>query len=359
MGRDERMIRDGLLLGLLALAAVSPCWESGAQAGFHDGGVAGCANCHIMHDQDVGGPGGPGGNRGPALLVDGPASDLCLNCHANNYGAVMSSDPLNPAPERGPGNFGFLLANNINDGSDGIANPISGDHAGHNINAPGFGLSPDGTYQTSPGGTFPTMKLGCTSCHDPHGNENYRLLRGPGMAGIGVFSSPAPIAVGLSLEFPEVETDGTHVAYVSGMSQWCANCHRDYLLLDHKSTVGSFEHPSDEGLGSDIGLWYSNYNGTADPTGGDALTAYLAAVPFEDSANTVLRTAGPTAGSQVMCLSCHRAHASSGPYSGRWDFNVTTLGQDGVVSGSYPLPNPYPDPSQQPLCFKCHETGED
>ena len=191
MGRDERMIRDGLLLGLLALAAVSPCWESGAQAGFHDGGVAGCANCHIMHDQDVGGPGGPGGNLGPAHLVDGPASDLCLNCHANNYGAVMSSDPLNPAPERGPGNFGFLLANNINDGSDGIANPISGDHAGHNINAPGFGLSPDGTYQTSPGGTFPTMKLGCTSCHDPHGNENYRLLRGPGMAGIGVFVSAA------------------------------------------------------------------------------------------------------------------------------------------------------------------------
>ena len=179
------------------------------------------------------------------------------------------------------------------------------------------------------------------------------------MGSMGVFSSPAPVAVGLSVDFADVESDNSHIAYLSGMSQWCANCHQDYLYNEHKAVGGDFGHPSDENLDGDIGLWYNNYNGTADPTGGSSATAYLAAVPFEDLSNTLTRTAGPTASSRLMCLTCHRAHASSGPNSGRWDFNVQTLGEDGIVSGSYPLPNPYPDPNQQPLCYKCHETGED
>ncbi len=58
-----------------------------------------------------------------------------------------------------------------------------------------------------------------------------------------------------------------------------------------------------------------------------------------------------------MCLSCHRAHASSAPAAGRWDFNVALLDEDGLVSGSYPIPNPYLDPDQGTLCSKCHEGG--
>jgi hypothetical protein len=53
-------------------------------------------------------------------------------------------------------------------------------------------------------------------------------------------------------------------------------------------------------------------------------------------------------------MSCHRAHASSGPALGRWDFNVRYLSEDGAQSGSYPLPNPYPGPDQRQLCVKCH-----
>lgn len=54
------------------------------------------------------------------------------------------------------------------------------------------------------------------------------------------------------------------------------------------------------------------------------------------------------------CTSCHRAHGSSSPKAGRWDFKVTYLSQDGVRSGSYPLPNPYGSPTQRQLCEKCH-----
>lgn len=197
----------------------------------------------------------------------------------------------------------------------------------------------------------------CTSCHDPHGNGNYRFLRGRGQhQGPGVyFSNAAPDAEGLDLVSGAPESDSRHVAYRSGMSFWCANCHAGYIRNNHRVLSG-FEHPTSEILDPDIIAHYNLYNGTADPSGGNAATAYLAAVPFEDPANTTGTTSGPAGTSKVFCLTCHRAHASSGPRSGRWDFNVAALGLDGLESGSYPLPNPYRDPRQKSLCNKCHES---
>jgi predicted CXXCH cytochrome family protein len=270
---------------------------------------------------------------------------------------VLAEDPLAPSPERGPGNFVFLKAPNLNDGVDGLLEPIPGERAGHNINAPGYGLQTDGTYQNAPGGTFPAHNLKCTSCHDPHGNDNFRMLRGAGQNGQGVFQYPAPEAEGLPFGAGQIERNDNHVAYLEGMSLWCGNCHPDYLHNGH-GLGSSFAHPTDELLSATVQQTYVLYNGTSDPVGGQAGTAYLAAVPFEDPGNTTGSTLGPSGSSRVMCLSCHRAHATSAPHAGRWDFNIDTLGQDGGVSGSYPIPNPYGDPDQQPLCRKCHDGGK-
>ena len=56
-------------------------------------------------------------------------------------------------------------------------------------------------------------------------------------------------------------------------------------------------------------------------------------------------------------MSCHRAHATSAPNAGRWDFNVLGMAADGVNSGSYKIPNPY-DGGQRSLCNKCHSKDE-
>ena len=259
-----------------------------ARAGVHDGGVGACNQCHVMHADES----GPIGDN-PLLRGNNP-SDLCLGCHATAFGAVLGMDPLAPPPEMGAGNFVFLLEDNLNDGPDGMTNPISGDAAGHNINAPGYGLSSDPTYVTSPGGTYSSALMSCTSCHDPHGNGNYRFLRGPAtQAGSGgTFSYPAPVAVGLDIVAGAPESNSNHVAYRSGMSLWCANCHQDYITSRHK--VIKFRHSTDTGLKPGHINQYNAYNGTLDPSGGSQATAYLTAVPFEDTANTTGSMAGPS-----------------------------------------------------------------
>jgi len=342
-----RQLTGTLVTLVIGLAGTPACHA------FHDGGVASCNSCHTMHNLQDGqliDPDNPHGN--PDLLTHSTPSDLCLSCHAEAFGAVFGPDPLVPPPEKGAGNFVFLLEDNLNDAPDGAVNPISGDAAGHNLNAPSFGVAADGTHVTSPGGGYPSSQLGCTSCHDPHGNQNFRFLYGARVtSGEGYnFLYPAPLADGIDL-LGGIETKNYHSAYRAGMSQWCGNCHHSFLQ-EHRGS--RFEHSTSDLLEWDQVNAYNLYNGADDPFGGDPALAYLAQVPFEDSASSIQSTAGPTATSRIICLSCHRAHATSGPHSGRWDFNIDFLDTDGAVSGSYPIPNPYTTPRQGPLCAKCH-----
>jgi len=339
-----------LASGALAQSICINCHFSYSN-GMHAQGVGACNMCHTMHNSQDGAlvdPDSPNGNA--FLLVDSTPSDVCLQCHAGFVSETLGTDPTNPPAEVGAGNFVFLLEDNLNDGYLGATSPIAGDKAGHNIRAPGWGLAPDGTLATAPGGSFPASDLGCTSCHDPHGNGNFRMLNGAGPVqnGLYSFASGAPMAVGLSI-YHGSERQNSHTAYNAGMSAWCGNCHGDF-----HETGTQFKHPSDNVIGPDIANTYNLYRGTSDPNGGSAATAYLAMVPFEDAGATYTGTGGPAASSRVMCLSCHRAHASSAPNAGRWDFNVTLLSKDGLASGSYPIPDPYVDPAQRSLCNKCH-----
>ncbi len=335
---------------ILAVMTVAFLWSNSGEA-FHDAGVAHCNGCHTMHNSQDGflvDPDNPDGNA--FLLKDATPSDTCLSCHATRLGAVFGADPLAPPPEKGSGNFAFLLEDNLNDAHAGASNPILGEAGGHSIVAPSLGAAADSTLSHAPGGTYPSAVLACSSCHDPHGNADFRMLYGIGHVESGdyTFTNPAPVAAGLSIHGGS-ESNTNHTAYQEGMSGWCGNCHGDF----HANNT-QLVHPSGMTLGGAIASAYGLYNGTVDQTGGSPATSYLAAVPFEDIAVTTDSTAGPTASSTVMCLTCHRAHASSAPDSGRWDFSVTLLEEDGLESGSYAIPDPYASPNQRSLCNKCH-----
>ena len=319
---------------------------------FHENGVASCAGCHVMHEME---DGMPVVDVSGSLLRGLSPSDACLACHGSGDQAVFGYDPMNPPTEMGGGNFAFLREDQINDDPQNNAPSISGNHAGHSIVAPGYGLTADPDHTLSPGGTFPANELGCTSCHDPHGNSNFRMLNGAGPVQDGLFAFlyAAPEAEGLPVGLSGGgETTTSHTAYRSGMSWWCANCHGQY-----HDQVGraNFEHEFNEGLSGEEAGRYNSYNGDADPNGGSSLTSYLVQVPFEDPAGTIDKMSGPGSGARVMCLTCHRAHATSAPSSTRWDMRIPALGTDGVKSRSWPLPNPYANPSQRQLCLKCHD----
>lgn len=352
-----RFVMRKVLLLALGLCLIM----SGASFAFHDNGVAHCNGCHTMHNSqdgvaiDTTGP-------NPSLLNYANPSDVCLSCHAG-YGSVLYGDVTTGNDHKTPGgNFVFLTATSLQDNSHGA--PISGDAAGHNVVAPAHGLYAEASSQitTSPGGAFPNSQLGCSSCHDPHGTEDFRMLYGAGRVvqrGVATFTADAPVADELSSIMVRAwsaageETPTNHTVYRSGMSAWCGNCHGQF---HNDALTSQLTHPTNQILPGNIATNYNLYNGTSDITGGAYATAYLVAVPIEVGADTLYNNAStmganPTA--RVMCLSCHRAHASSGPDAGRWDWNVTLLDEDGIASATQGEVNPF-DANQRSLCNKCH-----
>jgi predicted CXXCH cytochrome family protein len=285
------------------------------------------------------------------LLRYETATDVCLSCHARGGGGVLSPDPSSPSLERGGGDFAFLLEDNLDDTPGGTLTPIGGHQAGHNVISIAWGISADPVNTVAPGGTYPASQLGCTSCHDPHGNTNVRLLWGAGQEAPGgfVFTYPAPQGVAPALG-TRPESQSHHTAYQSGWTEWCANCHDLY----HDRIAQGFKHPVNQAIGGLSADEYSRYEGEANPVAGNPAVAYRPEVPFADPTITTSSTLGPVASSRITCMTCHRAHASSAPYSGRWDFNVLYLDQDGSSSGSYAIPNPYPGAGQRSLCIQCH-----
>jgi predicted CXXCH cytochrome family protein len=310
---------------------------------------------------------------------------------------------------------------------------------GHNVLAKDFGWSVDGRFTggVAPGGTF-TIGTGgidsfaCSSCHDPHGR--YRMQIGTQTNGIvfaGPFTgSPAtqPIAVSGSygdapqanyavgayrilagksytpaskpgFPFPNDPpvavaprdynksegTAETRVQYATGMSEWCKNCHSEIHSEGYVSGFGGQRHPaaSNAFLKPTQYNIYNTYVSSGVYTAG--ATLYTSLVPFEQGSTptlTALQTAAnagtaPTAGatSAVMCLSCHRAHASAFDSMVRWDQNATftTNAGTGFTDGLNVRPagltaagyydrtvaatgngSTVMGPFQRSLCNKCH-----
>ncbi|MBI5118274.1 hypothetical protein HZA56_17495 [Candidatus Poribacteria bacterium] len=326
---------------------------------FHDGGVASCSGCHIIHNsQDGQIVNVVSASDNPYLLLRGTPSDTCLICHAD-YGQKS-----NDGQTLGPGGDFYWMTRDVSWNSPdepGTATIYAREH-GHNIDAPGNGIRPDPVLTRAPGGDFNSQYLGCNSCHDPHSNTNFRRLYGVGATeanypGGYSFSHPAPTAIGSPHETrvmaPGAENMGQHTAYISGMSDWCANCHKDM----HSGLTNRMVHPADVTLGAEISNNYNAYVTTSNKTGGGYAIAYLPLVPFEDAANTTVSSSGTRATSKIMCLTCHRAHASPYQKACRWDMGQTDLAASQPANEPYLAQykgNPLDMTSQKDLCNKCH-----
>jgi hypothetical protein len=173
----------------------------------------------------------------------------------------------------------------------------------------------------------------------------------------------------------------TKVAYGGGVSEWCATCHPDM----HSATSAKLTHPVSQGFGAPTVINYNQYlgSGLVGASGFDTLVPYQlpnGSTPAElrlFSLDNATKTLSATS-SRVMCLSCHRAHASGFEFMGRWNNAGEFIAVDGVWPGTDSpstiataakyaqgrttaetlaayngIPMPYAS-YQRSLCNKCH-----
>jgi hypothetical protein len=368
--------------------------------GFHEGGgeeyCLGCHNIHISESSQE------NSSTLPAVITlkGSDPSSTCLRCHAAS-GAIQSV-LSNDGSKFTPGGDFYWLQKAFTWTEGGLHYQSEADSHGHNVVALEYGLHEDRRQSTAPGGRYLASSLACTSCHNPHATSvanggaedttslltkygaepfggtttgNYRLLGGAGYKGSpqgfsATFTQEPPVAVADSAVW--IETDSNHPTYGSGMSEWCANCHPAFLNSSISGVGG--KHPAGKGakLNADLVKNYNSYTKTGDLKGTQA-TAYLALVPFEVGASDVVflnpsSSSGPGLGNaNVMCLTCHRAHASAFENIGRWDLETSFMSHshpqfgDGGASGNDAVNSYYGrdmvaefGETQRQLCNKCH-----
>ncbi len=382
-----------VFIALSCLIGALPC--NGADLfpnGFHNGGTGACDGCHSKSNTTA-----PSGSTGTqptepsrGMFNGQDPGSTCLLCHTapkglkqptGYYVATNNEDlvgGLPPSQLTPGGDFGWIKktyrwstkeASSVKDGLS------QGDSHGHNIVAAQFGYNPDFTNITAPGGEYPADKLTCTSCHDPHGTYRrladasistainipiiasgsyksspnpdaghavgaYRLLGGKGYspkitASPVVFTANPPAAIAPDI-YNKVESklNETRVAYGSDMSEWCQNCHSPH------------NHPSSNGakLSTEVIKTYNSYVASGDLTGSKT-TSFSSLVPFETGTKDYVELnrlagsgegidmSGPKSGDNIMCLTCHRAHASGWDAITRWNTKSELIVYDGKYPG--------------------------
>jgi len=343
-------------------------WPSGAAAGGMTGGD--CADCHVMHASQSGDDSLPT----HAFLL----TSSCLGCHSGDNNAGGTSTPLVLTASGAPKSLAGGDFRYINSGGDAYGHNTRelGNPEGIIANAtpPGWEAGFAAHGQVGDGGGWGLSKLSCSGvwgCHGLHtaaevnGSHHNNLNRGAdgqatgedGVPGKGyrflngikgweddvyeynVFNTPANGAH--NIYYGEVRTADT-ASNTQTISYFCAECHG--IFHGGAGTDGvsntSFatpwvRHPVDIVMPTTAGTEYEHY------------TTYRVDTPIGSSDVTDNTMDLTTATDRiVMCLSCHRAHASPYPSSLRWDPTLIRSGEhntngcfachshkDGVVGG--------------------------
>jgi len=349
-----------------------------------------CVNCHTMHNSQNDAPMATYGPSGQPWTGTGPYPGLvrgdCLGCHG--LGTSSNIDPVTGAPQvfhtnatdLAGGNFAYIT---------GTKGSGASDTKGHNVVDLG---NPDDVLNGPPGAfsgfghdqAVTNLNLTCAGengCHGKRapfsGDSNLRGLRGAhhndvegrcdiadkdynsyrflwgvkGFENNGTYKWQNHDADNHNEYFgatsPPVYTSSNCATVCHGtesiqapqntMSGFCATCHGNF------HTLSGGDYGSGAGIGDDnLSPFQRHPTDVVLPSSGEyaAYTSYSVEAPVarQSVASSISNTVNP--GSDVvMCISCHKAHASDYPDMLRWDYNTIVVGGGG--SGG---------------CFTCHTT---
>jgi predicted CXXCH cytochrome family protein len=226
------------------------------------GNSANCSVCHSVHAKN---------NK--KLLLEAKESNLCGNCHSGiaKFTDFKQRDPQVEITAPSRFNVFSSIGNSFGNYSVG-----GGDVVSHH--------AVDG-YHTAPGGK--TLELRCGKCHNPHGEDNFVMLR-------STVENVTSIKV-----FGHLSSTGPFNTYSSGFAKFCSACHtrltKCFSVNNNVTTIT--RHPVDFQLKD---KQYNNW----------LSTPISPRVPLE-------------AGNQVTCITCHNSHGSK-------NYKLQRLGGNGM-----------------------------
>lgn len=277
-----------------------------ADAGPHilgAGGVVadGCASCHRVHTATA------------AKLIKAAQPALCYTCHDGTGAMTDVVDGLGyptipkggtPAPLRA-GGFSFALINSAAPSGQSAAQS----NAAGVVPVLATGVATTSTHDVSgalstvwgngaTNAAATTTPLTCGSCHDPHGNGNYRTLKsapvGSGVTGgavVTITEASATLKTYTTTNYWQVADPNT-AGYIANVSAWCTTCHTRYMASAGSGSTAS----------------------------GDTIYSY------RHTSN------GVTQGS-ASCIQCHVAHGSNASIGGAYSGAVTNPGGVAAMAG--------------------------
>ncbi len=418
------MKKVSIILALGAVIMFATATSAFANFGPH-GGYAldtdACAGCHRAHTsfsdlswKDA------GGNNHSALLISDASSmqEFCNACHGdaapgaatNVVSGVFDSGPLSSAGAAtnstfdGPLNGGGFVSMPATNGVGFTASSSMHDMEKGTLTDPMWGAG-----NTAPAGT----NLTCTSCHDPHGSSNYRILKdsvngvrvgGYALDGVTpqpyVFSSEEGYpangwlkheagASQMATYYPnytsaeyQFKLASTYSVGNRSISNWCSACHTEYDNSPSAYNYGGYETVDatrvagvlTPGAGVSVGSRVRHRHkvdttidaaSTLKGFGSTAVTSTV--LPLEKRDGAPASERGDWKVNDYMgCLTCHRAHGTQVAMNGA---AVSTLGNNAsAVVTWYPVPSASAGPSgvnpnfssallradNRGVCERCH-----
>ncbi|HEW81559.1 MAG TPA: hypothetical protein ENH18_04225 [Nitrospirae bacterium] len=344
-----------------------------------------CSTCHTMHNSQNGDAVDSGGPFSYLLKGYGSSGGTsCWGCHTDSSSAVNVDATIGApliehagtAADLAGGNFGYIT------GTIAVTSPSTTSNVGHNVTDTGV---TDSSFTTNypPGDeysqTFNNTEFTCAGVNGCHGDraatDEYTAVKGAHhfvddmlkFGGINEATQAQTTGtngtkVGSSYRFlkgvkggEDADWEGAgltaikHNEYkgatspVAGLvdtpggntiSGLCNECHGNFhgLSAIGGSILSPFtRHPADIVL----------------PTTGDyaGYTSYNTQVPIARTTIPTAASASNVTNATIMCLSCHRAHASAYPDMLRWDYTKMLAGNAATAD-------------RDTGCFACH-TGKD